>query len=154
MTDTTDIRAEIQTKIGVNEPALEHSGKPWLFRPGVSGNPLGRPKGSKNKLTKLLESVPEQDLQIIVDKFISAAKWGRVDTLNLFFKYMMPKPRQQNISLIDDDSEVTDLKLDTTEDIKQASEKIIKAMIAGRISVAEAQGMVNIIDRHKDIINA
>jgi hypothetical protein len=26
--------------------------KPWLFKPGQSGNPAGRPKGSRNKLTE------------------------------------------------------------------------------------------------------
>jgi hypothetical protein len=26
--------------------------KPWLFKPGASGNPAGRPKGSRNKLTE------------------------------------------------------------------------------------------------------
>jgi hypothetical protein len=26
--------------------------KPWLFKPGQSGNPTGRPKGSRNKLTE------------------------------------------------------------------------------------------------------
>ena len=26
--------------------------KPWLFKPGQSGNPAGRPKGSRNKLAE------------------------------------------------------------------------------------------------------
>ena len=26
--------------------------KPWLFKPGQSGNPYGRPKGSRNKLAE------------------------------------------------------------------------------------------------------
>jgi hypothetical protein len=26
--------------------------KPWLFQPGQSGNPAGRPKGSRNKLAE------------------------------------------------------------------------------------------------------
>ena len=26
--------------------------KPWLFKPGQSGNPTGRPKGSRNKLAE------------------------------------------------------------------------------------------------------
>ncbi len=65
---------------------------------------------------------------------------------------MLPKPRPQNISLIDDDSEVADLKLDTAEDIKQASEMIIKSMIAGKLSVGEADGMINIIERYGKIL--
>ena len=26
--------------------------KPWLFQPGESGNPLGRPRGSRNRLSE------------------------------------------------------------------------------------------------------
>jgi hypothetical protein len=32
------------------ETAVRDQAKPWQFQPGQSGNPLGRPKGSRNKL--------------------------------------------------------------------------------------------------------
>ena len=32
------------------EPTDAKQTKPWLFKPGESGNPTGRPKGSRNKL--------------------------------------------------------------------------------------------------------
>lgn len=38
--------------------------KPWQFKPGVSGNPGGRPKGSKSLKTfarEYLESLPDED---------------------------------------------------------------------------------------------
>jgi hypothetical protein len=31
---------------------IEADQKPWLFRPGQSGNPAGRPKGSKHKFSE------------------------------------------------------------------------------------------------------
>jgi hypothetical protein len=60
--------------ITVNEPSSNkpstsgdstpHPNRPQLYRPGQSGNPLGRPKGSKNRITllklQLEESLREQ----------------------------------------------------------------------------------------------
>jgi Family of unknown function (DUF5681) len=31
---------------------METVNKPWLFQPGESGNPNGRPKGSRNKISE------------------------------------------------------------------------------------------------------
>jgi hypothetical protein len=38
--------------------------KPWLFQPGVSGNPAGRPKGSislKEFARKMLQELPDDE---------------------------------------------------------------------------------------------
>lgn len=35
---------------GQTDPTDEEQSKPWLFKPGQSGNPNGRAKGSRNKL--------------------------------------------------------------------------------------------------------
>lgn len=34
----------------MSEPTEGNQSKPWLYKPGQSGNPSGRPKGSRNKL--------------------------------------------------------------------------------------------------------
>lgn len=35
--------------------------KPWLFQPGVSGNPAGRPKGSKTLKTYVAEMLRDMN---------------------------------------------------------------------------------------------
>lgn len=36
------------------ELSAQEQSKPWQFQPGQSGNPKGRPKGSKNKLSQAI----------------------------------------------------------------------------------------------------
>src|ERR1700730_4506494 len=37
---------------GLKTDSTDAQQKPWLFKPGQSGNPAGRPKGSRNKLAE------------------------------------------------------------------------------------------------------
>lgn len=41
----------------------EKQSKPWLFQPGVSPNPAGRPKGSRNKLGEQFIQALQTDFQ-------------------------------------------------------------------------------------------
>jgi Family of unknown function (DUF5681) len=39
-------------RLGPKTDSTDAQQKPWLFKPGQSGNPTGRPKGSRNKLAE------------------------------------------------------------------------------------------------------
>lgn len=139
MTETTEI----------NQTNLTYPDRPWLFQKGQSGNPLGRPKGRKNNMSLLLQNISEDDQKVIADRLVRMAKDGGLQFFKACLPYIVPKAKMPNTAMIADDAEVLDIKLDTPQDIKQASEMVIKAMIAGKISVAEAQGMINIIEGYK-----
>jgi len=64
----------------------EQSNKPWQFQPGESGNPDGRPKGSKNKISMArLEEAISAESEL-------AEKEGGVDAVRHFVRmaYLHP----------------------------------------------------------------
>ncbi|MGC4023899.1 MAG: DUF5681 domain-containing protein [Mesorhizobium sp.] len=54
----------------------EEPEKPHLFKEGRSGNPNGRPRGSRNKAIAALEAIGEGEVHEIVQALIEKAKGG------------------------------------------------------------------------------
>lgn len=55
----------------MSNPYIQHQGKQTRFKPGVSGNPAGRPKGSKNVRTVVRNMLLDEDFD-----------WSMLSTLN------------------------------------------------------------------------
>jgi len=53
--------------------------KPWLFKPGESGNPDGRPKGQKNYLTLIEEALEKEAKKTGITYWEQLAKWSFVN---------------------------------------------------------------------------
>ncbi len=63
------------------------------FGPGQSGNPLGRPKGSKNKATKLREELLGPILPEAVEQLHEAVRAGQKWAIEMTISYSLPKPK-------------------------------------------------------------
>lgn len=63
------------------------------FKPGVSGNPNGRPKGLKNKATIIAQDLLDGDSEKITKKCIQMAMKGHPVALKLAMERIIP-PRK------------------------------------------------------------
>ena len=102
------------------------------FRPGSSGNQKGRPPGSRNRTTQFTQQLLEADAPSIARKLVEYAKNGDGTALKIYFDRVCPVLRSQPITI--------DLpgEINTPEDARVASNKVIAAMFSGDITPEDA----------------
>jgi hypothetical protein len=69
------------------------------FLPGASGNPQGRPLGSRNRASLLMEDLLDGRAKALTEKAIEKALAGGVFALRLCLDRMMPVRRQRSLTL-------------------------------------------------------
>jgi hypothetical protein len=109
------------------------NGKPW--QPGQSGNPAGRPKGTKNKKTILREQI-EQFGPELMEIIKGAARGGENRSPDMsaalaLLARLEPVMRQRG--------EIVEFELDTTLSLSKQCEQVIKAVAAGEVTVEEGK---------------
>jgi len=115
---------------------------------GASGNPRGRPFGSRNRSTLLAQSFFNDVGKAITDKAIALALDGDPVALKLCVERILPRPRDAAVVIED----LPDI--DTAADSRAAVATVIKSAAAGEISPAQAQVFVGLIEAHIRTLNA
>lgn len=117
------------------------------FRPGRSGNPAGRPKGSRNVTTRLVEKLLDGEAEEITRKAIELAKAGDGPVLRAVLERIAPTRKDSPISF-----ELP--PIDTAADAKTASSAVIAAVASGDISPSEGSAVMALLVSHKMIVEA
>ena len=99
---------------------------------GESGNPNGRPIGSKVKRTEL-RALLQPHAEDLVNKVVEKALEGDTTALRLCLDRLIPPYRAGNVSVVLDDIEGT---------LTEKGEKIIGAMGSGDITPSDASSML------------
>lgn len=115
------------------------------FKPGQSGNPNGRPQGSRNKATLAMESLMESEADAITRKCIEKAKEGDMAAIRLCMDRLYP-PRK--------DSPVTfELPpMETAADAVQVMGAVLMALASGEVTPSEAQAVAGIVETFRRTI--
>lgn len=103
--------------------------KEYQFKPGVSGNPHGRPKMSKSE--RELRDMIKQAAPDIIDKMIQVSKKGSYNAAKLLLKKILPD--LSTVELKDQREEPEDDSIYTEEQLRaiKAKEAEIEAIKAG-----------------------
>jgi hypothetical protein len=68
------------------------------FSKGKSGNPDGRPKGSRNKITLAIEALLDNEGEALTQKAIELAKEGDMQALRLRLDRVVPPRKDRSVN--------------------------------------------------------
>jgi hypothetical protein len=112
------------------------------FRKGESGNPKGRPQGSKHKTTLAAQDLLDGEAQApFTRKAVELALNGNVVALRLCLERLIPPRKDRPITL-------KLPKMKGVEGIPKALEAIFKAVAGGEITPAEGQSMAAMLEAY------
>jgi hypothetical protein len=144
-TDDDDLEATMKraTSRSPEKTARTQRGRP--FKSGKSGNPLGRPKGSRNKTTMAVEALLEGDGEGIARKAVEKALEGDMAALRLCLERLLPPRRDRPVTF-----ELP--KIENVNDLVFASSAILKACASGTLSPGEAVEVMGLISSHVRVL--
>lgn len=110
------------------------------FAPGASGNPSGKPRGTRNATTLAVEALLEGEAEALTRKAIDLALEGDTVALRLCLDRIAP-PRKGRAVAID-----LPASLKTSADLADAQASILSAMGSGEITTDEAADAAKVIE--------
>lgn len=115
-------------------------GKP--FQKGKSGNPTGRPKGSRNKATILCQNLLEGQAEELVNKAIALALAGDTQMLKACLERLVPPRKDRPVK-------VTLPAMESAEDAVSVVSKIIEAVGKGELTPNEGQALTGLVENYR-----
>ena len=108
-------------------------------RPFKPGNP-GRPAGSKNKTTQMLEQLAEGQAEQLFQKVVDLALAGDVSCLRMMLDRLWPLRKGQPVNVVMP-------PINTSQDVLHAIASIWTAIREGNLTPDEASALSIVIDR-------
>jgi hypothetical protein len=115
------------------------------FKKGTSGNPAGKPKGTRNRTTVLLEALLDGKAEALTDKAIKMAEAGDPAMMRLCIERLIPPRKDRPIGF-----ELPPLK--TIEDASQAQLKIVQAVSEGELTPNEGAEITKMLENYADTV--
>jgi hypothetical protein len=109
-------------------------------QPGQSGNPAGRPPGSRNKKTLEMEEMLAERAEAAVKNMLDRAERGEPTAMRLCMERIAPTGANRPVAI-----ELP--PVDTPDDVAAATRVVMKALAAGAISARETNNLLTVVER-------
>jgi Family of unknown function (DUF5681) len=109
------------------------------FQKGQSGNPSGRPKGSRNKATLAAEALLDGEAEALTRKAVEIALAGDTTALRLCLERLMPARKHRPVTFALP-------HLETAADAVKATAALIRAVADGDLTPSEAAELAKLVD--------
>ncbi len=118
---------------------------PWKFKPGKSGNPAGKKKGSLNKTTLAMQALLDGEAEKITRKIIDLALSGDGMALRLCFDRLLPIRKEVPIC-------VTLPPLNHSGDLVAFVSSILASVAEGAITISDGEALCKIAEHQRSNI--
>jgi hypothetical protein len=139
-----DMRVADMSVANIPSAAAENTAEKQRGRPfeaGQSGNPTGRPKGSRNRVTQAIEALIHGQGEALGAKAVEKALAGDTGMLRALLSTLVPSRRERTV-------EFELPKVETAADALAASSAVLAACSRGELSTNEASEIMALISTH------
>jgi len=116
---------------------------PHAFPKGVSGNPAGKPKGTRNKIERPIVALMGQHAEAVAQRVIDEALQGDLQACRLVLERVSPAPKDRPINLPD---------LPSTHNVagvSEAQQRILEAVADGVVTPSEGSTLSGILEARR-----
>ncbi len=118
-------------------PSPARRGRP--FQKGQSGNPCGRPKGSRNKTTMIAQALLDGEAEAIVRKVVQLALEGDLTCLRICLERLVPLKKDAPIDF-------SLPEMGAVADIPKLFASVAATLDEGGITPSEARTLIDMAD--------
>jgi len=115
------------------------------FKKGSSGNPTGRPAGSRNKSTMACEELLAGQAEKLTQKAMEMALEGNIQAMRLCLERIIPVRTERCITL-------ESRPVESVKDLPVQFQDILRAVAEGRITPGEGESVLSILSGHARIM--
>lgn len=109
------------------------------FQKGRSGNPKGRPQGSRNKASLMAEQLFAEDVESVCKAVIAKAKAGNMYAAKIILDRLLPPKKDAPIN-------IQLPQITTSYDVLKAIQCVTQAVGDGNITPSEGEALARILN--------
>src|SRR3954462_620663 len=122
-------------------PAKTGQQQDTRFRPGQSGNPRGRPQGSRHRTTLAIDALLDGDAEKLTRKAVEMALAGDTVAMRLCLDRLAPVRKDRPVTFALP-------VIETTADLPKASAALLEAVASGELTPSEAAELGKLVEAH------